>query len=854
MGAVDHEDPAGNDAVAAPRDLEAEAELLRRARRFVGQGVLPRAGGATAVREAERLEVVDRLDGGSVEGRLGSGLVSRTNSRSASGTSTTNGTGTINPTSETSSTSGSDTSEEIDQVERLGTIDEVGEDDLATPHQPPSTRSIPNGLLPRSLLIVDDARPDEDVEAGRVLLEALDRSDDPVAVFRWPSGRAIWMNAAFEARTPFDDEPDRLSDRTPLRMIDEWSQAHFLVRAMPVLMERGTWRGRLALLDHDGHPEIMDVSLVVHRDTFGEIDTMTMVGHAPLPHKAAPVAGPDADEEEAATQLLDALMQHVTDLVLIVDVQGTIAFASPAATDLLGAGVGTGDGAEPGLLELVHPDDRPADLFELLLRQDDGEVRATGLRLRDAAGDWRYVEAMVTDLRDNPAIGGFVVNARDVTGEIEARAEVTSSVYTDDLTGLPNRLRLLDRAESVLQGDGEDRDLTFLLVDIDRFRAVNDAYGRKVTDAVLVEIAQRLVEAVGDEGMVARLRSDEFAVLLPDMGRTAPAVSLAARLREAVGKPIARHGATVEVSVSIGAVVHTVGDSRDDLLGDADRALQRAKRAGGNRTELHDGAAARHERRRLSIDRHLRRTLDRDGVELHYQPIFRLQDTSMVAVEALLRVRGDRGELLSPGAVVESAESTGLIYRLGRSVLFTACRQIAEARELGDHASSLELSVNISPRQLADPQFALAVGEVLEETGLEPSALWLEISERTLADRIEVSSVGMRALRERGVRLGVDEFGNGSTSLGWLRRFPVDFVKIDRSLVAGLGVNQVDGAIVRSSTELAQALGLTVIAVGVENEDQLDQLVQMGCDRAQGFLFSSAMPAESVASLANIWT
>ena len=833
MSSVHHEEAADHQVGATKRDLEAEAELLRRARRFVGQGVLPRAGA----------HGTDRT----TSSTAGTALPARSARSARSGAP-----GTIGAIASIDDTRG------IDRMEGLGGFADIAEveDDLSEGAQPSVPRAIPNGLLPRRLLTVDEARPDEDAEAGKVLLDALGLSDDPVAVFRWPSGRAIWMNDSFDARMPLDqpgdDAGDQLGDRTPLRMIDEWSQAHFLVRAMPVLMQRGTWRGRLAILDRDGHPEVMDVSLVVHRDSFNEIDTLTMIGHAPLPTKVTPVAGDDP--EEAATQLLDALMQHVSDLVLIVDVQGTIAFASPAASDLLGAGVGTGEGQEPSLLELVHPDDRPADLFELLLRQDDGDVRATGLRLRDAAGDWRYVEAMVTDLRDNPAIGGFVLNARDVTGEIEARAAVSSSVYTDDLTGLPNRMRLLDRAEAVLQGEGEDRDLTFLLVDIDRFRAVNEAFGRQVTDAVLIEIAQRLVEAVGDDGMVARLRSDEFAVLLPDMGRTAPAVAMATRLRDVVAKRIKAQGARVEVTASIGAVVHTVGDPRDDLLGDADRALQRAKRSGGNRTELHDGAAARNERRRLSIDRHLRKALDRDGVEMHYQPIFRLHDTSMVAVEALLRVRGERGELLSPGAVVESAESTGLIYRLGRSVLFTACRQIAEAREHGKAAGSLELSVNISPRQLADPQFALAVGEVLEETGLEPSALWLEISERTLADRIDVSTVGMRALRDRGVKLGVDEFGSGSTSLGWLRRFPMDFVKIDRSLIAGLGVNHVDGAIVRSSTELAQALGLTVVAVGVENEDQLDQLVQMGCDRAQGYLFSSAMPAESVASLANVWT
>ena len=458
-------------------------------------------------------------------------------------------------------------------------------------------------------------------------------------------------------------------------MIDEWSQAHFLVRAMPVLMERGTWRGRLALLDHDGHPEIMDVSLVVHRDTFGEIDTMTMVGHAPLPHEGRAGGRTDADEEEAATQLLDALMQHVSDLVLIVDVQGTIAFASPAATDLLGAGGRAPVTVpEPGLLELVHPDDRPADLFELLLRQDDGEVRATGLRLRDAAGDWRYVEAMVTDLRDNPAIGGFVVNARDVTGEIEARAEVTSSVYTDDLTGLPNRLRLLDRAESVLQGEGEDRDLTFLLVDIDRFRAVNDAYGRKVTDAVLVEIAQRLVEAVGDEGMVARLRSDEFAVLLPDMGRTAPrrvAGRPAARGRGQADRPPRRDGR---------------GDRQHRRRGAHRRRLPRrpagrcrSGAAAGQASRRQPHRAARRRRRPPRATPPQHRPAPAPGARSRRRraalpadlPACRTRAWS--AVEALLRVRGDRGELLSPGGRggvgrVDRADlpprSVGAVHRL----------------------------------------------------------------------------------------------------------------------------------------------------------------------------------------------
>jgi EAL domain-containing protein (putative c-di-GMP-specific phosphodiesterase class I) len=304
---------------------------------------------------------------------------------------------------------------------------------------------------------------------------------------------------------------------------------------------------------------------------------------------------------------------------------------------------------------------------------------------------------------------------------------------------------------------------------------------------------------------------------------------------------------TVRVTASVGAALGGADEADEDLLARADHAMHRAKEFGRDRASVYDDEAAKRHRPRPGVDEQLRRVLDSDGLQIRYQPVVDLDSRRVVGAEALLRVRGDEGEILSPAEFVEAAESSGLISRLGSAVLRTTCEQVTGLGRRG-LAEGFEVSVNVSPRQVAHPQFADDVLQILEETEVAAPRLCLEITEGAFLGRDDASEGNILRLRERGVRIGLDEFG-GYTSLGYLRRFPLDFVKIDRSIVAGIGGNYVDGAIVRATVELARKLDLTTVAVGVETEIQRQRLREVGCDRAQGYLFAPAVSADELPSL-----
>jgi EAL domain-containing protein (putative c-di-GMP-specific phosphodiesterase class I) len=320
---------------------------------------------------------------------------------------------------------------------------------------------------------------------------------------------------------------------------------------------------------------------------------------------------------------------------------------------------------------------------------------------------------------------------------------------------------------------------------------------------------------------------------------------VADRVRAAVSEVILVGSHSVQITASVGVALAGTGDDADDLVARADRALRAAKERGRDRTVVYDGTLARGEERRRGIDLQLRRALATGGLQMRYQPVVDLRTERFVGLEALMRVRGDTGELLSPGAFVAAAESTGLITRLGGLVLQASCEQIGD---LPTGLPEVEISVNVSPRQVADPEFARSVERVLEETGIAPPRLSLEITEGAFLGHDDASEANIGRLRDQGVRVGLDELG-GDASLGYLRRFPLDFVKIDRSLIAGLGANYVDGAIVRSVVDLARKLGLTTTAVGVETEDQELRLRELGCDRAQGYLFSGPVTVDELPGL-----
>jgi diguanylate cyclase (GGDEF)-like protein len=504
----------------------------------------------------------------------------------------------------------------------------------------------------------------------------------------------------------------------------------------------------------------------------------------------------------------------------------------------------------PNLLAIMHPDNRPTTLAALARSPDEAALPPHPLRVLGVDGSWRDLSGVLSDLTDAPAVGGYVLNARDVTDAVRAEQSITDRAFTDELTGLANRVRLLDRLEGVAHAEPAGSG-ALVVLGLDHLKRIDVEHGQAAVDIVLAEVGARLAHAVtalGADALAARLQGDEFAVFVPGADDLADAMAVAGQLRLALREPIRLGDDNVVIAASIGVTTSAAAghdDAFDEILARADLAMREAKARGRDRTLAYDAHLAHRRQHRRGIDQQLRRAIDSDGLRIELQPIVELASGRIVAAEALLRVRGDDGELLSPGAFVEAAESSGLISRLGAAVLRTTCEQ-AVALDL--EPGGFPISVNVSPRQIADKDFGRRVLDILDETGLAPRQLSLEITEGAFVGRDDASETNIIGLRDEGVRIGLDEFG-GDTSLGYLRRFPLDFVKIDRRLIAGLGSNYVDGTIVRAAIELAHKLGLLTVAVGVEHDEQQHRLEQLGCDRAQGYLFGSAVTAPELSRL-----
>jgi diguanylate cyclase (GGDEF)-like protein/PAS domain S-box-containing protein len=681
----------------------------------------------------------------------------------------------------------------------------------------------------------DDEDADESADVVEILTSTLVETPDLVAIFASVGHEALWANDAFVTVIPI-----RESDKIWfVELLDEWSKGHYEVKVLPALVKYGRWRGRLTLIA--GEDVSMHVSAVVvaHRDRRGEIEAISLVAR-----DMSEIRGLDGGELVSGSRFA-ALVENAADVIAVLSPAGIVEYASPAATRTLSPDSGVLEGAD--LLALIHPDDRPSSLLSLARPDEQGIGAPVELRVAAADGGWRHLEVVVTDLSDNPAIGGIVLNARDVTERVAAVSALAAKAHTDLLTGLPGRVKLLDRVAAAIRNSRSQLVLV-LLIDVDRVKNVNDLLGRDAGDEILRTVARRLEGVISEDMFLARLGGDEFVIVLEGVA-AADAVELADNLRSTLAEPMEVAGGAFDVTASIGIASAVPGNDLDpeSLLNNAERAMAQAKEAGGNRLELFTDQMAQVVSRRRTVEQTLRHALDHDGVRVHYQPIVDIETEGVVAAEALLRVHNEDGALLSPAEFIEAAESTGLIARLGSQVLLSTCEQLA-AWSLNGAGSPAEISVNISPRQLADPNLAQHVVRALESAGVAPEHLWLEITESILIGAQPTIDASISYLRALGVRIGLDDFGAGQSSLGYLKRFPLDFVKIDRSLIAGLGVNEHDTAIVRATVELAHNLGLIVVAVGVETDVQLEYLQHLGCDRAQGYHFAPALPADQFAA------
>jgi diguanylate cyclase (GGDEF)-like protein/PAS domain S-box-containing protein len=543
-----------------------------------------------------------------------------------------------------------------------------------------------------------------------------------------------------------------------------------------------------------------------------------------------------------------SLVHNASDVITVLAVDGRIEYQSPSSLSLVGIAPDRLVGSE--FRGLVDPQD--LEYFEALVEAVAARPEATlsgALRMRHADGTIRHVDVVVSNLIADQTVRGIVLNARDVTDRRALEAELERRAFSDALTGLPNRGVFRDRLDHALartarHGGG----LAILLLDLDGFKVVNDSLGHDAGDELLVAVGQRVQACSRSSDTVARLGGDEFAILLEDGVTEEAATAIAARLIESLLSPFEIRGREVFVGASVGVALDTDGSvAADEFIRNADTAMYAAKGGGRGRFAVFHPAMHRRTVEFFELQADLQRALVRDEFTVHYQPIVDIATGGILGLEALVRWRHPRRGLIPPLEFIPLAEETGMIVPLGVWVLGEACRQAAEWRANVPGAAAMWVSVNLSTRQLLEPDLVDRVAEILHESGLDPAGLVLEITEGSLLQDVEQTSAKLRALKDLGTRLALDDFGTGASSLGHLRRFPIDVLKIDKTFVDDVaGPGSEGSALVQAIVDLAHSLELATVAEGIEQDEQLSGLRAVGCSSAQGFLFARPLPSDEV--------
>jgi diguanylate cyclase (GGDEF)-like protein/PAS domain S-box-containing protein len=552
---------------------------------------------------------------------------------------------------------------------------------------------------------------------------------------------------------------------------------------------------------------------------------------------------------EKEERFLHSLVQHSSDVITIVDVDSTIRFHSPSAERVLGYSTAELTGIP--LVSLLHPDDAASALalLEEVARSREFAVPVEW-RLRHREGHWLSVETVASHLEERAALRGVVLNTRDISERKALEAKLAHQAFHDPLTGLANRALFRDRLEHALQRAQRHRKpLAVMFLDLDDFKTINDTLGHAEGDRLLLAVASRLLECVRLADTVARLGGDEFAILLEEETDPDNVITVARRLADAMQSAFIVESREIIIGASIGIARGTAESTVDDLLRDADVAMYMAKSRGKRTFQIFEPAMHAALVERLELAEDLRAALKRDELRLEYQPIIDLRSGAVDAVEALVRWDHPGRGLLTPAQFIPLAEETGLIVPLGDWVLRTACHEARAWQRPAAGAQNIVVSVNLSGRQLQEPDLAARVAAILDESGLDPARLVLEITENLAMQEPEVAQARLAELKALGVRLAIDDFGTGYSSLSSLRSFPIDILKIDKSFIETLGAMGGHAAFTEVILMLGESLQLHTVAEGIETEDQLARLRALGCGFGQGFHLGRPVSAADVTVL-----
>jgi diguanylate cyclase (GGDEF)-like protein/PAS domain S-box-containing protein len=560
--------------------------------------------------------------------------------------------------------------------------------------------------------------------------------------------------------------------------------------------------------------------------------------------------------------LRQQLLHSLPVSVIVVSPEGLIVTANPTAERLLG--YGRNELAGRPALDLHDPEElrrREADLVQQLgvsVSYRFQLIVAAASREGPEDHEWSYlrkdgisvpVSLAVSTMHDEGgALGGFLMVAHDITGRKRAEAYIRRMAHYDALTGLPNRTLLLDRLEMAIRhARRHGEKLAVLMFDLDHFKRINDTLGHQAGDLLLLGVGRRIQQCLREMDTVARFGGDEFVVVLPGVRGREELVPVVAGIVEAVTAPLAVDHYELVVTPSIGGCLFPDdGQDASSLLRRADTAMYQAKVGGRGSLQWFTLQMLRQTEEKLALGNAVRRAVEGGEFSIHYQPEISLRDGRVVGMEALLRWPGLPGAAVAPERFVPAAEEAGLIVRLGDWVLRTACRECAGVqRQLGE---PLMLAVNVSPRQFQQSGLIDTVRRALDESGLDPRQLELEITEGVLMQDLDESASLLAAIRQLGVTVVIDDFGTGYSSLSYLTRFPIDKIKIDRSFVRDLVSDSADAAVVNAIIAMAHSLGIRVVAEGVENRAQQEYLQQRGCDEAQGYYYSKAVPMRDFAA------